>query len=218
MLTTMLDTYQVTGRLRRVYERLGRVARVRAAGPAKVWFSGYVDAEGKAYTIRIWQPLIMPGLVQTERYARALYTAMSMPGDQITEQLGLRMGRQAILSRPNPPNVTIVLWEPVLHHMIGSPEIMSEQLSRLAELSRSITIQVVPSETGGNAGLGGAVSLVEGPGGPVLLANAVIEDQVTTDTSLVLRAGATFDAVRGDALPRAQSRNLISEANERWNS
>ena len=78
-------------------------------------------------------------------------------------------------------------------------------------------VQIVPGDTGGNAGLGGPVTLADGPKGTVLLAEALIEDQVTAEPTLVRRASATFDAVRGDALNRADSRNMLMEALERWN-
>jgi transcriptional regulator with XRE-family HTH domain len=213
VLADWLTTCGVSGLARTAIESMWRLARLSDDDePVKVWFSGYLTAEAAAHSVRIWQPLIVPGLAQTEAYARAIFTAMGMSEEQVSEQLAIRMGRQAILVRPKPPNITIVLDESALHRLIGSPEIMREQLERLLELSRAIVVQIVPSETGGNAGLGGAVTLLEGTGGSVLLAEALIEDQVTTDVDLLIRAGATFDAVRGDALTRAQSRKLIVEA------
>jgi transcriptional regulator with XRE-family HTH domain len=218
-LTALLDLYGVSGRLRRVYERLARVARATAAdAPVRLWFSGYLEAEAAAHTIRVWQPLIVHGLFQTEAYAAALFTAMGMTPEQVREQVELRMRRQAILARPHPPNVTLVMWEPVLHHLIGTPEIMRDQLARLVELSQSVVVQVVPEESGGNAGLGGAVSVVDGPRGAVLLSEALLEDQVTQDQDVVVRGTATFDAVRGEALPRTPSRTMITEAKVRWNT
>jgi transcriptional regulator with XRE-family HTH domain len=218
-LAALLDLYGVSGRLRRVYERLARVARATATdAPVRLWFSGYLEAEAAAHTIRVWQPLIVHGLFQTQAYATALFTAMGMTPEQIAEQVGVRLKRQAILTRPQPPNITLVMWEPVLHHLIGSPQVMGEQLEHLAELSRSVMIQVVPEESGGNAGLGGAVSVVEGPRGAVLLAESVLEDQVTQDQDVVVRGTATFDAVRAEALPRTPSRTMITEAKNRWTS
>jgi transcriptional regulator with XRE-family HTH domain len=218
-LTALLDLYGVSGRLRRVYERLARVARATAVdAPVRLWFSGYLEAEAAAHTIRVWQPLIIHGLFQTEAYASALFTAMGMTPEQVREQVDLRLRRQAILSRPHPPNITLVMWEPVLHHLIGTPEIMRDQLEQLARLSQSVMIQVVPEEAGGNAGLGGAVSVVDGPRGAVLLSEALLEDQVTQDQDVVVRGTATFDAVRGEALPRTPSRTMITEAINRWTS
>jgi transcriptional regulator with XRE-family HTH domain len=219
VLARWLDACGVAGQLRAVMEGLAGIARVREGGPVKFWFSGYLEAEGKAHTIRIWQPTIIPGLIQTEAYARALFEAAGLDEDQVRALVGVRLGRQGIFSRAQPPNVIIVLDELVLHRLIGSPEVMREQLARLAELSKTIVIQIVPSEIGANSGLGGAITLAAGQGAAeVLLAESLIEDQVTTDAPLVLKASATFDAVRGEAVPRTASRTLISEARQKWNS
>jgi transcriptional regulator with XRE-family HTH domain len=219
VLGALLDACEVAGLARSAIEKMWQLGRLTEEdAPVKVWFSGYLTAEAAAHSVRIWQPLIVPGLVQTPAYARAVFTAMGMSDEQVAEQIGLRLGRQSIIARPKPPNITIVMWEPVLYHQVGPAETMREQLARLLELPGSVVVQVVPGDMPGNAGLGGAVTLVEGPGGSVLLAEAMIEDQVTTDVDLLLRAGAVFDAVRGDALPRARSRNMIMEALEQWNS
>ena len=106
----------------------------------------------------------------------------------------------------------------MLNTLIGSPEVMAEQLERIVGMSERIVVQVVPSRIGANAGLGGAISVVAGIGVPeVLLSEALVEDQVTQDVSAVLKASATFDHVRGDAASRAESRALMMEALERWN-
>lgn len=214
LLTVMLDAYKVTGRIRSVYERLALLARARTGdGPVRIWFAGYLRAETEAHVLRFWAPVILPGLTQTEDYARALFTAMNLDEEQVSEQVATRLGRQSILTRPDPPSIIIVVWEPVLYHLIGSAEIMRDQLTRLLELSRKVVVQVVPSRLGGNAGLGGAIALAARPGVPeVLLSGSMIEDVVTQDEDQVRRASVTFDQVRADALPRAESRAVIQEA------
>jgi DNA-binding XRE family transcriptional regulator len=185
--------------------------------PVKLWFSGYLSIEAAATAIRTWHTTIIPGLLQTAEYSAALFGAMGMSPDEVAAQVELRRQRQDILARERPPDLTFVIWEPVLHHLIGSPQVMRGQLERLLELPPAIIVQVVPGDTGGNAGLGGPVTLADGPRGTVLLAEALIEDQVTQDADLVLKAAATFNSVRADALPRAASRRLISEARDSWN-
>jgi DNA-binding XRE family transcriptional regulator len=218
VLQDTLAACNVAGLAKAALEGVWRLAKyTEEDAPVKVWFSGYLPFEAEAYSIRTWHPVIVPGLLQTEAYARALFTAMGMAPRDAEAQVELRMARQEILSRQKPPDLTFVLWEPVLRHQIGSPEVMREQLTKLLELPASVVVQVVPGDIGGNAGLGGAITLAEGQKGAVLLVEALVEDQVTTDTDLVLRASATFNAVRADALPRARSRNMIAEANEEWN-
>jgi DNA-binding XRE family transcriptional regulator len=218
VLEDTLSACGVTGLAKTAIEGVWRLAKyTEEDAPVKVWFGGYLPIEAAAHTIRTWHPVIVPGLLQTEAYARALFTATGMNPAQVEEQVELRMRRQEILARERPPDLTFVLWEPVLHHQIGTPQVMREQLAKLLEFPSWIVVQVVPGDIGGNAGLGGAITLADGQKGAVLLAEALIEDQVTTDPDLVLKASATFNAVRADALPRARSRDLILEASEQWN-
>jgi transcriptional regulator with XRE-family HTH domain len=220
VLTDWLNLCGTEGRLRMVVVGVAKLARMRG-GPVKVWFVGWVDAEGKAHTLRIWQPLIVPGIVQTPDYARELFAAVGMSGDQVSDYVQSRLSRQAILDQADPPSVVIVLDESVLHRLIGTPEIMRKQLERLIELSKrpNVHMHILPTRTGANAGLGGPIHLATGIGSPeVLLVGALTEDQVSADPALVRRASATFDAVRGDALNRADSRNVLMEAHQTWSS
>jgi hypothetical protein len=219
VLADWLDRCGITGRLRTVLLGMARFARMRDGGPVKIWFVGWVDAEGKAHTLRIWQPIIVPGIIQTPAYARELFAAMGMNDDQVSDYVQSRLSRQAILDQAEPPSVVIVLDELALHRLIGTPEIMREQLEHAIELSKrpNIYLHILPTRTGANAGLGGPIHLATGIGSPeVLLVGALIEDQVSADPALVRRASASFDAVRGDALNRADSRNVLMEALERW--
>jgi DNA-binding XRE family transcriptional regulator len=183
----------------------------------RFWFSGYLAIEAVATAIRTWHTTIIPGLLQTEQYSEALFGAMGMSHEEVAAQIELRKQRQGILTRQRPPDLTVVLWEPLLYHLIGSPAVMRDQLDHLLNLPANVVVQVVPGDTGGNAGLGGPVTLADGPKGTVLLAEALIEDQVTQDAGLVLKAGATFNRVRADALPRTATRKVISEARDSWN-
>jgi hypothetical protein len=218
VLMRWLEQCNVTGLLHEMFVGLWKLARAKdSGGPVKIWFSGYLEAEGLAHTLRLWQPLIFHGLFQTPAYTRALLAAAGVPEDAVQEQLGLRAQRQEILTRPQLPNIIAVVDESALYKLIGSPEIMREQLARLLDLSEQVVIQVVPNKIGANAGLGGAITLAAASGTPeVLLAEALVEDQVTQDIPQVLAASATFDHVRGDAASRAESRTLIREAMERW--
>lgn len=221
VLNDWLNLCGIEGRLRTVVLAMTKFARMRDGGPVKVWFAGWVDAEGKAHTLRIWQPIIVPGIVQTPAYARELFAAMGMNDDQVSDYVQSRLSRQAILDRADPPSVVIVLDELALHRLIGTPEIMREQLEHLIELSKrpNIHVHIFPTRTGANAGLGGPIHLATGIGSPeVLLVGALIEDQVSADPALVRRASATFDGVRGDALNRADSRNVLMEAHQTWSS
>jgi len=167
--------------------------------------------------LRLWSPVLVPGLLQTAEYARALFLAAGPDGDTADELVVIRMGRQDILDRPDPPQVVAVLDETVLHRLIGSPPVMADQLAHLADVSErpNVSVQVIPADTGANAGLSGAFDLASSDGPEVLRIEAV-EDVTAETRSLVRRAASIFVRVQADALPRAASRALILEAAEQW--
>jgi transcriptional regulator with XRE-family HTH domain len=218
VLTAWLDACGVAGQLRELLEGLAKLARTRE-GPVKQWVAPWFETEAKAHTLRYWAPVIVPGLVQTPAYARELFAAMGHDEGKISELVEVRMGRQAILDQPDPPDITIALWEPVLHHLIGSPQIMRDQLARLIELSRrpQILIHVLPGKLGANAGLGGAINLAAtNDAAELLLSDGLVEDRLTNESTLVRKASTTFNGVRADSLPRSDSRDVLMEAMDRW--
>ena len=206
-----------------LFARLARLARA-ADGPVPTWFEDWLEAEREALTLRMWQPIIIPGLLQTADYARALFLAgqTDTSDDAIDGLVSARLERQTILHRAAPPDVLVVLDESVLHRLVGSPAIMHDQLVQVAELSQYpyLSVQVVPASTGANAGLGGGISLASGDGNaPDVLYMDAVEGQTTEKRSLVRQAAVVFDRVRGDALSRGQSRDLITRlAEELWKS
>jgi hypothetical protein len=200
--------------------RLARLAR-RADGPVPAWFEDWLEAERQALTLRYWQPIIIPGLFQTADYARALLLAAQT--DTSDEAIGAlvaaRLARQAIFEKPDPPDVVVVLDEAVLRRLVGSPQVMYEQLTQIADLSGRpyISVQVVPADNGANAGLGGALNIASGDGTPDVVHMDAVEGQTTERRALVRKAAVAFERVRGDALSRRQSRDLIFRlADELW--
>lgn len=202
-----------------LFARLAALAR-RADGPVPSWFEGWLEAEGRAHTLRLWAPVLLPGLLQTADYARALFLAAGMDEEAAEEQVAVRLARQEILDRADPPHLVVVLYEAVLHHLVGSPQAMHDVLVHVAELSRrpDVSIQVVPVDTGANAGLGGSFCLASGDGSPEVLLMETVEDVTTETRSLVRRAANIFVRVQADALPRAASRALILEGAAHWKS
>lgn len=203
-----------------LFAELAELAR-SGGGPVPTWFEDYLEAEREALTLRIWQPVIIPGLLQTAEYARALFlAAQSDTSDEAIDALvNARLERQGILERPDPPHVVAVLDEVVMHRVIGSPQVMRDQLARAADLARRpyVSVQVVPIGNGANAGLAGGMSIASGDGTPDVLYMDAVEGQTSEKRSLVRQAAIAFDRVRGDALSRAQSRDLMLRlADELW--
>jgi transcriptional regulator with XRE-family HTH domain len=128
------------------------------------WFEAYVGLEEVATQIRAYEVQFVPGLFQTEDYARAV-TLLGHAGEpprDIERRVRLRMARQAVLDREESPNVWAVIDEAVLRRPAGTPSVMQGQLKHLAELSRrqNVTIQIIPFQAGGHAAAGGPFSIL----------------------------------------------------------
>ncbi|MEU5882085.1 helix-turn-helix transcriptional regulator [Spirillospora sp. NPDC047279] len=110
------------------------------------WFRPYVEFERVATSIRVFDPLHIPGLLQEEPYTRAILNSR-YDGDKLEEAVSARVARQAILHRKRPPWVLVLVSEWALRRPVGAPEAHREQLGHLLDLARrlNITIQVVPT-------------------------------------------------------------------------
>jgi transcriptional regulator with XRE-family HTH domain len=219
VLSAWLDGLGVSGLARSAIEGVHRLARLMERDPGDARVAPFYETEARAHTVRYWAPIIMPGIVQTPAYATALFAAMRFDAARVVEKLEVRMARQAILERADPPDITIVVWEPVLRHQIGTAGTMREQIARLLALSDmpTVTIHVLSSSHGANPGLGGAIQLAATDDAPeLLLSDSLVEDQLSNDPVLVRRASSTFNSVRADALNRAGSRDALMEAMETW--
>jgi len=186
------------------------------------WFTEWLRAERRAISLRWWEPLLVPGLVQTADYARALFEAWrSADGqDELDQLVNARMERQAIFERPTPPSLWVILDEGVLHRCIGGRKVMRDQLAHLAGMSdRSrITIQVVPGEAGAHVGLLGGFAIASVSSTPgIVYMESPDQGQTTEVPSVVATVSEIFDKLRAEALSRRASRDLIRRvAEERW--
>jgi transcriptional regulator with XRE-family HTH domain len=121
------------------------------------WFSMYVSLEGAASLIRSYEPHFVPGLLQTEDYARGVLTSgavgQTRPED-IERHVALRMQRQELLTRPDAPRLWMVMDETALRRPVGGPEVMRAQIDKLLEATKlpHVTLQVIPFSTGPHPG------------------------------------------------------------------
>jgi DNA-binding XRE family transcriptional regulator len=187
------------------------------------WFQTWVDAERRASVLRWWEPLLVPGLLQTGDYARALFEAwrtVDGEGDTDADVTG-RLARQAIFGQQSPPSFGAVVDESVLHRCIGGSKVMHDQLLHLADMSERprITVQVLPAEVGAHVGLLGAFAIAgfaDGTPGMVYL-ESPDEGETTKHAGTVAKIGITYDTLRDDALSARASRDLIAKvAEETW--
>lgn len=219
VLEIWLDALEIDGLARTAIERMHRLARFLELDPAEIEAMPWFATEARAHSLRYWAPVIVPGIIQTPAYAEELFRAMRLSADKIKEFMEIRLGRQAILTRDDAPDTTIVIWEHVLIHQIGDRDVMREQCARLVEVSElpTVALHVLPASGGANPGLGGAINLAATDDAPeLLLSDGLVTDQLSQDPAIVRKARATFGVVRADALNRADSRTKLMEAEERW--
>ncbi|MFC7385029.1 helix-turn-helix domain-containing protein [Sphaerisporangium rhizosphaerae] len=194
----------------------------RAAAQLPRWFRPWLDYEREAETLRMWEPLMVPGLLQTEDYARAILSRE--PGttaEQTEEQVAARLDRQSILRRPMPPMLWVVLDEGVLHRPIAAHETMRGQFEHLlgvAQTSR-ISLQVLPYRAHSVVGLLGGFVIADMQRGtsPVAYIDSQSREDRVSDRSEEVEALAfRYDVIRADALSRQDSLSMIKEAVRRW--
>ncbi|GAA5081753.1 helix-turn-helix domain-containing protein [Streptomyces similanensis] len=122
------------------------------------WFSLYVSLEGAARLIRCYEPHFVPGLLQTEEYARAVLEAGTVGQggrESIERHVSLRMARQELLERPDPPHLWVIVEETVLRRPVSPrPEVMRGQLDKLLELTERdrVTLQIAEFADGPHPG------------------------------------------------------------------
>lgn len=187
------------------------------------WFQSWVDAEKRASVLRSWEPLIVPGPLQTAEYARAIFEVWrAVDGNRdVDRDVAARLARQDIFDRPAPPSFGVVIDETVLRRCVGGAKVMLGQLLHLVEMSERprVSVQILPAEVGEHVGLGGAfavASFVDDTPGMVYFETAD-EGEVTKVPARLERTTVIYDALRDDALNARASRDLMRKvAEERW--
>ncbi|MFF7209569.1 helix-turn-helix domain-containing protein [Streptomyces sp. NPDC008238] len=128
------------------------------------WFETHIGLEEAAHTIRTYEVQFVPGLLQTEAYARAV-TRLGHPRAterEIGRRVDLRMTRQDLLARPDAPQLWVVLDEACLHRPLGGVDVMRGQLEHLMKVAAlpNVTLQIAPFDIGGLAAAGGPVTIL----------------------------------------------------------
>jgi transcriptional regulator with XRE-family HTH domain len=186
------------------------------------WFQDWTHKEAEATTLRFFEPLVVPGLLQTEDYARAIFrTRFRMTGDEIEQRVAARLKRQEMLARNNPPAMWVLLDEWVLRRPVGGRHVMSEQVNRLIEAAGlpHIVVEIIPASTGAHEGLTGAFAIADFQDAPsVGYQEGNLRGQPVEERKDVVALDLTWATLRGDALPRAASLALLEEAAKSWTS
>lgn len=180
----MLDFYGVTDEdQREAMITLARESRQRG------WWEKYQDVfrtslpdfEAGASIIRTWQIVLVPGLLQTEAYAKAVWRAGRVLDENLIERhVQARLARQEILTSENPPTLLALIDEAALRKLIGGAEVMREQISHLIAMAArpNVTIQVVPDSAGAHPALDGAFVILDFPNDPSLIYTVTVTENL----------------------------------------
>jgi hypothetical protein len=183
---------------------------IRTAPEVPATFRSWSDYEDQSATLRLWTPLIVHGLFQTEDYTRALIAISGVTGEAAAARLGARVERQRrVLGRCR---LSYVLDQSALYRLVGSPEIMTAQLRHLLDVAASpnVVLQVMPE-----------VAHVAVEAGYALADDAVWSEHVVsggvyTDPEIVGSVATRHDNLRGECLKVSESLALIGRLAEQW--
>jgi transcriptional regulator with XRE-family HTH domain len=222
-LELLLDLYEVTGETRAGLFTLARQATHRGwwrsySDALPAWFENYVGLENGAKSLFTYQNQLVPGLMQTEEYATALFAANqpALSTDEVERQLAARATRQALLTAATPLQVWVILDEAVLRRQVGGKAIMRAQLHRLLEIAAmpNVTLQVMPFGEGAHASMGTSFELLQFPE-PGDTAIVYIEDHTSSQyleaAPDIERYTLIFDHLRASALAPERSAEFVSQ-------
>ncbi|MFE9995539.1 helix-turn-helix domain-containing protein [Streptomyces avermitilis] len=182
-------------------------------------YSVYIGLETDAASLRVYDPQVVPGLLQTRPYAEALIAGAlpeTAPGD-IDKRVQVRLRRQERISAPdNPLRLWTVLDEAALRRVVGNRSLMREQLEHLVEQSQlpHVTVQVIPFEMGAHPGLNGQYAILEFPDAAdssVVYIEGVTSDLYLEKAADVQKYSVMYEHLRAQALNVEQSRQFIAD-------
>ncbi|MEU7726710.1 helix-turn-helix transcriptional regulator [Streptomyces sp. NPDC040724] len=182
-------------------------------------FAAAAEAEALATAIREYAPQLIPGLLQTEAYARAVFRAYQPTATEetIDELVTNRLARAALLSAPTTPLLWCVLDEAVLRRQVGGRAVMAEALRHITSLieRHRIIVQVLPFTAGAHAALGGPLRLMSFEDAPPLAyVEALGTSQLLDDPATVTHHTLTYDLLTASALSPRESLALIKSVAE----
>lgn len=181
------------------------------------WFAQYIELERRAEMVRIYEANLIPPMLQTEDYARALLMAGIEPDRE--KMLMERMQRQDLLTRDPAPHLTVIVSQNALEWPVGSPEIMRAQLARLLELAErpNIVVRVVPRSwhVGAHPGVDGSFQILSGDDfGDVAFTASPGAGRLVSSPPEVRTHGIRYERISAKALMEGPSSDLIRKVME----
>lgn len=183
------------------------------------WSRKFMEYSERATAVEQYAAHVVPGLLQTEDYARAVLSldAFLDGEEQLEERVTARMGRQARLGSADRPELWVILDEAVLRRPIGGHAVMRKQLERLldAATERRITVQVLPFDQGGHEAMGGSLTLLTLPDdSEIAYTEGADYGQLIEEPDNVGRYKVIYDRLRAAALPPLMSLDMIRSVME----
>ena len=190
------------------------------------WFQNYLDLEQAAELIRTYEVQFVPGLLQTDAYARAVIAlgGVALGEQAVDRRAALRMARQQVFDRPHPPRLWAIIDEAALRRPIGGPAVLREQIVALIEVCErpEVRLQVIPFASGGHSAMGGAFSILRFPHQDVpdvvyiehLTSGLYLEKREDIDLYSGAMAQLSLEAEPPDRTP-AILRTILSELDSR---
>jgi transcriptional regulator with XRE-family HTH domain len=178
-------------------------------------FRHWLVEEQDATALKGYEPTLVPGLFETESYARAIFAAE--PGitkDQIEERLSGRMQRKSIFFRDAPPLIATIIDEGVLRRPVGGPGVMREQLGHLLELADlpQVSLQLVPYSAQALCGLIGGFIIAERDGrAQAVYIEGQPQGRTIDDRHLITKIVRRYDAIRAESYPQHLTLRMIKE-------
>ena len=209
-----LDTFFKTdGLFLRLLERINETRHLTVIPPG---FSEYLGYEARADFVRNFSPTLVPGLLQIEEYARTVLGANQIPGmvDGLVQE---RLKRQDVFKGDSPPRTWFIMDEMVLRRIVGSRQVMHQQLASIAAFAERPTnmVHIVPFDVGFHDGLGGMFTILGFEDGTsVAYTESGGEGILISDPSRVTRHVVRYDLVRGHALGAEASQAMIAAVME----
>ncbi|GGO57101.1 transcriptional regulator [Streptomyces daqingensis] len=199
-------------------EHLQRLCRLARQSKHPDYFADAAELEKLATTISEYAPMLVPGLLQTEAYARALTRATLpfAPDDEVEEHVSARMERGCRIDRPGAPEVWAIIHEAALRVPVDGPEVMREQIDRLWELSRShsrVVVQIVPFDAGPHPLMyGTTILMTSAESAPVAYTEGAHTGQLIDEPPMVAKFQRSYDHVRAAALSPKASLPVLASA------
>ncbi len=182
-------------------------------------YTVYIGFEGEASSLSNYETVFVPGLLQTEDYARAVIRGVvpAITDEQVDQRVEVRMRRQNVFQRAEPLQFWAVIDEAAIRRQVGGADVMRAQVQRLADAANAphITVQLIPYEAGAHPGMPGSFVVMEfpDPSDPALVyTDSMAGDLFLEKESDVARYRATFQQLVAQALSPAATKKVLRDA------